>query len=335
MDGSPHRGRACRRVILQVAGRHTRNVRRRLGRTRCAAKRGVARVPRRQDVDAWCEEFEARAEVRLGIGGVIRRASYYGKSLRFSLDNIVRLIKRKLETGRVERVSDEKKDELPPFVQNDDSANMIAIRAAQRRRGYGAVLAGGNVIIPPQEPSYHPAPFVQTSLQGAGGLGADASVLSPWEALRAELIPRLDAIEAGLRAIAPVIEGFEAAYREHARIGHNNPPEDIDILPIGLAELELGIVAANLARTEINAEQPRSDVMRFCGLVLRWTGGLLAACVKWVGAKGDVYVDGFLKALGPLTATALAAKLALVDTDITDVVAKIRHVLKVVLHLSF
>jgi hypothetical protein len=242
----------------------------------------------------------------------------------------VRLIKQKLEQGRVERVSDEKKDELPPFVQNDDSANMIAIRAAQRRRGraYGAVLAGGNLIIPPQEPSYHPAPFVQASLQGAGGLGADASVLSPWAALGAELIPRFDAIEASLRAIAPVIEGFEAAYREHARIGHNNPPEDIDILPIGLAELELGIVAANLARTEIGAEQPRSDVMRFCGLVLRWTGGLLAACVKWIGAKGDVYVDGFLKALGPLTAAALAARLALVDTDITDVVAKIRHVLE-------
>jgi hypothetical protein len=122
--------------------------------------------------------------------------------------------------------------------------------------------------------------------------------------LRAEIIPRLDAIEAGLRAIAPIIESFEAAYRERARIGDNHPPEDIDILPIDLAELELGIVATNLARTEINAEQPRSDVMRLCGLVLRRTEWLLVACARWLGTKGDKFVD----ALIPLTAAGLAAK---------------------------
>jgi hypothetical protein len=99
-----------------------------------------------------------------------------------------------------------------------------------------------------------------------------------------------------------------------------------------LAELELGIVAANVARTEINGEQPRPDVIRFCGLVLRWTGGLLAACIKWVGAKGDTYVDGFLKALGPLTAAGLVAKLAGVHVDVADVVGKIGHALEL-LHL--
>jgi hypothetical protein len=149
--------------------------------------------------------------------------------------------------------------------------------------------------------------------------------------LRAEIIPRLDAIEAGLRAIAPIIESFEAAYRERARIGDNHPPEDIDILPIDLAELELGIVATNLARTEINAEQPRSDVMRLCGLVLRRTEWLLVACAKWLGAKGDKFVD----ALIPLTAAGLAAKFTLLNDDITEVVNKIRHVLEVMQHLSF
>jgi hypothetical protein len=233
-----------------------------------------------------------------------------------------------------------------PFIPNDDSANMMvaAMRAAQRRRGYGAALAGGSLIIPPQEPTYHPAPFVQAGVQvavsGAATLTVDTTllsditVLSPWVAVRAEMIARLDAIEAGLHRIAPVIEAFETAYREHARIGHNNPPEDIDILPIGLAELELGIVAANLARTEINAEHPRSDVIRFCGLVLNWTAGLLSACVKWIGAKADVYVDSFLKALGPLTAAGLVAVLSGVHVDLTEVVSEIRRVLELV-HLPF
>jgi hypothetical protein len=220
---------------------------------------------------------------------------------------------------------------------------MIAARAAQRRRASAAALVGSTSgtstpIVLGGGP-LGSAPIGSTPIGGAlsavGGLAADTTALSPWVALRAELIPRLDAIEAALRALAPVIESFETAYREQARIGHNNPPEDIDILPIDLAELELGIVAANMARTELNAEQPRSDVMRFCGLVLRRTAWLLGACLKWISEKGDVYVDGFLKALGPLTATALVAKMALINTDITEVVSTIKHVLEAVQHLSF
>jgi hypothetical protein len=248
-------------------------------------------------------------------------------------------------------MSDEKKDGLPPFVQNDDSANMIAVHAAQRRRAYAAALESTSRPLMPivLEDGFTPivledgsTPIVvepgsqgASAMAAAGGFAADPTVLSPWVAVRPEMFRRLDAIEAGLRELAPVIERFETAYREHARIGHNNPPEDIDILPIDLAELELGIVAANLARTELNAEQPRSDVMRFCGLVLRRTTWFLGGCLKWIAEKGDVYVDGFLKALGPLTATALVAKMALINTDIAEVVSKIRHVLEVVQHLSF
>jgi hypothetical protein len=247
-------------------------------------------------------------------------------------------------------MSDEKKDELPPFVQNDDSANMIAVHAAQRRRAYAAAIESTSHPLTPivLEDGVTPivledgtTPIVLEPSQGAAALAgegafvADGTVPSPWVALRAEMIPMLDAIEAGLRELAPVIERFEIAYREHARIGHNNPPEDIDILPIGLAELELGIVAANLARTELNAEQPRSDVMRICGLVLRWTGSLLAACAKWLGAKGDKFVDELIKPAAIATAAGLAAKFTLLNGDITEIVSKIRHVLETVQHLPF
>jgi hypothetical protein len=247
-------------------------------------------------------------------------------------------------------MSDEKKDGLPPFVQNDDSANMITVHAAQRRRAYAAALESTNRPLTPIVLEDGVTPIVLedgttpialeggsqggAALAGEGRLVVGETVLSPWVAVRPEMIRRLDAIEAGLQELAPVIERFEAAYREHARIGHNNPPEEIELLPIGLADLELGIVAANLARTELNAEQPRSDVMRFCGLVLRWTGSLLAACAKWLGTKGDKFVDELIKPAAVATA-ALVAKFMLLNGDITDVVNKIRHVLEVLQHLSF
>jgi hypothetical protein len=213
-----------------------------------------------------------------------------------------------------------------PFVPYDDTPNIAAIHA-QRRRAYSAVLGSTNDVFPPMSTAGG------TALSAVGTLTVDTTVVSPWSAVRSEMIARLDAIEAGLRTISPFIEAFETAYREHARIGHNNPPEDIDILPIGLAELQLGIVAANLARTEVNTEHPRSDVIRLCGLVLNWIAALVSACLKWIGTKGDVYVDSFLKALGPLTAAAVCAKLAGVHVNLTEVVTKIRQVFEL-LHLS-
>jgi len=202
---------------------------------------------------------------------------------------------------------------------------MSAIRAAQRRRAYAAALAysgsGGSTPIVLEGAA---------AFAGAGHFAPDATVLSAWASVRPELMAKLDAIEAGLRALAPVIQSFETAYREHARIGHNNPPEDIDILPIGLAEVELGIVAATVARTEISAEHPRPDVMRFSGLVLRWTRELLSTCVRWVGTKLDKFID----ALIPLTAAGLVAHFTVLNGDITEVVDKIRHVLEL-LHVPF
>jgi hypothetical protein len=237
-----------------------------------------------------------------------------------------------------------------PFVSPDDTANMVAIRAAQRRRAAAALF---------QDSTAFPH-IVQGAAGTAAGAGAANAVgeavvagtgtamssgratltLTPdWAVLRSELITRLDAIEEGLRAFALIIEKFETAYRESARIGHNNPPEDIDLLPIGLAELELGIVAATLARTEVNLDYPRPDVLRFCGLVLRWGGGLLSACIKWIGAKGDVFVDSTLKSIGktvgPATAAVLVAKLSGINIELNEVVNKLRYLVVEVMHLPF
>jgi hypothetical protein len=196
-----------------------------------------------------------------------------------------------------------------PFVPPDDTANMVAIRAAQRRRASAALFQDSAPFPPIVEDAGGTASGVGAAnavgaavMAGAGtamSSGRATLTLTPdWTVLRSELIPRLDAIEEGLRAIAPVIEAFDTLYRTSARIGHNNPPEEIDLLPIGSAELELGIIAANVARTEVNLDHPRFDVLRFCGRVLRWVGGLLSASINWIAAKGDVFIDSTLKAMG-------------------------------------
>jgi len=104
----------------------------------------------------------------------------------------------------------------------------------QRRRAYAAMLASsvggsstpivledGSTPIVREEP---PGLQGEVALQGEGRLTVSETVLSPWAAVRVEMVAKLDAIEAGLQRIAPVIETFATAYREHARIGHNNPP---------------------------------------------------------------------------------------------------------------
>ena len=141
-----------------------------------------------------------------------------------------------------------------PWVPDDEYRRNPARDALGRWRPSRAVLdtndvfpPSRSVIVPPQQPPENLQPVLSSGVGPIDiSLSHTVSVVPDWRAVRAEMIPRLDAIEAGLRELAPVIERFEVAYREHARIGHNNPPEDIDILPIDLAELELGIAAANL-----------------------------------------------------------------------------------------
>lgn len=210
-------------------------------------------------------------------------------------------------------MSDDRKDGLPPFVQNDDSAAMVANFAARRRRAYAAALAYSGS-----------GPVTPLVLQGEGGLAADASVLPDWTALRAEIIGLLTAVETGFQKIRPFVERAEAAYREGAgQIGHNRPPEPIDTLPVNAEELAMGALAANLARVEFEADHPRFDVIRLCIRIL-----------KWVGTKLDVFLDDFLKEGGKRVAQAVVLSELLDHVDLTKVVIKVHHVFEL-LHLPF
>jgi hypothetical protein len=217
-----------------------------------------------------------------------------------------------VDSERSNVMSDDRKDEFPPFVQNDDSANMTANFAARRRRAYAAALTYSGS-----------GPIMPLPLQGEGRFTADARVLPDWTAQRAEIIGLLDAIETGFQKIRPFLEVAEAAYREGA--GHNKPPEPINTLAVNAEELEIGALASNLVRTEFEAEHPRFDVIRLCVRIL-----------KWIGTKLEMFLDDFLKEVGKRAAQAvvLSELFEHLHIDITDVATKAQHVFEL-LHLPF
>jgi len=115
---------------------------------------------------------------------------------------------------------------------------------------------------------------------------------------RAELIRRLDAIEGTLQRLAPLVEAVAWSRSERAQIGHNHPPEHIDVPPLSSVDVEMGTAAVNLVRIELNSEQPRSDILKVCGLVLRSISARVQAFVAWTAVKGDVFLDAALKEFG-------------------------------------
>jgi len=207
-------------------------------------------------------------------------------------------------------MSDDRKDGLPPFVQNDDSAAFLANFAERKRRAYAAVLAYSGS--GPATPIVLvPDPTV------------DVNALPDWAVLRSELSGRLDSIETAFRQIRPILEFAEASYRESR--GHNNPPDPIDILPINTEDLEIGTIATDLARTELNAEHPRFDVIRLC-----------TRFFKWMEEKVTLFLDEFLKESGKRTMQVVAATALFqqLHVDLHDVVTKVVHVFEL-LHRSF
>jgi hypothetical protein len=112
---------------------------------------------------------------------------------------------------------------------------------------------------------------------------------------RTELIRRLDAIEAGLQTVMPTLEAIKAALRERPQIGHNNPPESFDLLPLDTPDVELATAAVSVARVEISTDHPRPEVLRLSGLAFQQVGFRLG---QWLATKADGFADAFVKSAG-------------------------------------
>jgi hypothetical protein len=128
----------------------------------------------------------------------------------------------------------------------------------------------------------------------AGQTAASLSIVIPAED-REELSRRLDAIDAMVQQIMPTLEAIRAALDERSQIGHNNPPEAIETLPIEDVDLRLIAAAVTAARVEIQEEQARADVLRFSALSLKKTA---ASVSLWLTTKADTFAEAFAKSAG-------------------------------------
>jgi restriction system protein len=90
-------------------------------------------------------------------------------------------------------MSDEKKDELPPFIPNDDSANMIAARAAltRRRRAYAAAMSSTTEVFAPLSALVSRASITVTSLIIPERETAEGILVRSTSALWSEIVQRL------------------------------------------------------------------------------------------------------------------------------------------------
>lgn len=217
-------------------------------------------------------------------------------------------------SGESERSQDAEgqKPLAPSFVPDDNrSAAMAAIFARRRRWRASRAVLDSDVTGPPTAAASIAASSAGVVLSAAGTLTAGASVLPDWTALRAEIIARLDASDAGFQKL------LEAYCERAGKIGHNNPPEPIDPLPLDRAELELGVTAANLARVEVNAEQPRSEVMRLCVRSLTCIAGYCDLYLKSAADEaGKRTVQGMM----------LVGIITQLHLDLADAVTKIYHI---------
>jgi hypothetical protein len=234
---------------------------------------------------------------------------------------------------------------LPPAYEQGRQAYVAALSAndIQRRRVTAAALAGASsVIVPPQQPPQNPQPVLSSGVVvpvgiSLGGLGQTVTVdpvptpIHDWPPVRAEMLSRLETVEAGFRKIAPFLAALETAYGERGKLGDNYPPERIEMLPLDTIEIQMGTEVAKLARAELNTENPRRDVLRVSGLVLNQIAARTSACLSWIAAKGNDFVDACVKSAGDQTGkllvTAVVANQVLqqLHIDLTAIVTEILH----------
>jgi len=144
------------------------------------------------------------------------------------------------------------------------------------------------------------------------------------------LLARLDAIETGFRKIAPVVE---ALHNSRGRIGHNQPPEPIDPPPVFLGDLETGVVATTLIRTELASKTPRKDVLNLCEAVLQNLWSRIKAFARWIKSKGQIVFDEILKELAKrgtqagITYLALQELLNGLDINLAQLISKLAKLL--------
>jgi hypothetical protein len=118
---------------------------------------------------------------------------------------------------------------------------------------------------------------------------------------QADILGRLDALEAELERARPLLEQFEAQQRMRSRIGDNRPPEP---LPFDTAKLNLALAADRSLRVQLSAKgPPESNALRVAIMVFEQARDGIADLRQWIADNRDEIGAGLL-------VTALAAAIS-------------------------
>lgn len=199
--------------------------------------------------------------------------------------------------------------------------------------GSVSIVPGPQDALTSQKPAQTMPLSVRATAAARATARATLTALPPnWEQDRAAILARLDAIEGALGQIVPLVERLEIEQRQHGGIGHNQPPEP---LPIDIAQIQIGVSAANVLRIELSEEHPRREVVRLCGLALRQVVKGVGALLRWLANKGDDFVDAFMKSAGDtagktiIGAATLTILLEKLGVDLAEALAVVERWLRV------
>lgn len=95
---------------------------------------------------------------------------------------------------------------------------------------------------------------------------------------------------------------------EHAGIGHNRPPRDLQLEYDRI--VSDGIIASIAVTKELSEPRPRKEILAICLGVLKRLFTLLKIIAGWVAGKGDKFVDAAAESTGKVAGPALLILLA-------------------------
>lgn len=151
---------------------------------------------------------------------------------------------------------------------------------------------------------------------GNDTLEATVMVWPPdWIEQRQKLRVLVGQLQPMLRDLEPLVAQIDGVRQQLAAlspgIGHNQLPEAFDGPLLDTIQVTESIVATNVLRVQLASEQPQLESVRLSVLVLKRAASGIEALVGWLGKKGDIFADAFMKAAGKAAARAATVALAI------------------------
>jgi hypothetical protein len=171
---------------------------------------------------------------------------------------------------------------------------------------------------------------------GISGHATGIVVPPNWEEERAAWQRKVEAIDAALAVLKPIVNQLEKAEVARHGMGGNYPPTRIEDAPISAEDLNITVAAVAALRAQLDQNYPTSwEAVRLAGLAFNKAATGVAGFVKYVGDRGDTFFDAFVKSIGDqlgkkvVSTAQLSLILTQLHVDLGSLWSLIEHVLRV------